>query len=472
LALCRLGLPGAWLAAAIFALHPVHVESVAWITERKNTLSGVLYLASALCFLRYSFGREGLRREISERRRPWLAALAVVLFVCALLAKTVTATLPLTLALVLVWKAGTPRRDQMLWLGAMLAAGAAMGFLTLYLETHSVGAQGAEFSMSVAERFIVAGRALWFYLGKLVWPLPLAFSYARWNVDAGAAWQYLFSLSAAGTLASLWWLRVRIGHGPWVAAAFFAVTLSPALGIFNVFYMRYAFVADHFQYLASIGPITLLATAWSRLPLPRPAARTAAAVLLVTLGLLTWNQAGAYRDQETLWRHSLAAEPESFMAHYNLGELLERNGQWDEAMTHYRETLRLNPTWADAWVNLGSVHGKRGEIDDALRCFDRAIEIAPGHATAYFDRGVALEMQGRPDRALEAYAEAVRLQPQMVQAHHNLALLHFDNGDFDRVWREVHLVRRHGGAMSPSFLRQLSVRLADPTRGAGVNPSN
>jgi len=126
----------------------------------------------------------------------------------------------------------------------------------------------------------------------------------------------------------------------------------------------------------------------------------------------------------------------------------------------------LNPRWADGWVNLGSVHGKRGEIDDALRCFDRAIEIAPGHAMAHFDRGVALEMQGRPDLALGAYTEAVRLQPQMVQAHNNLALLYFAAGDHARAWREVHEVGRHGGTMSPSFLRQLSQEMADPGRGA------
>ena len=143
LVLRRLGVPGGWLAAAIFALHPVHVESVAWITERKNTLSGLLYMASALCFLVHVLGADGAPRRSDERAPRWFAPLALLLFACALLAKTVTATLPVALVLLLLWKVGTPRRDQLLWLGAMLAAGAAMGFLTLQLETHSVGAQGA-----------------------------------------------------------------------------------------------------------------------------------------------------------------------------------------------------------------------------------------------------------------------------------------------------------------------------------------
>jgi tetratricopeptide (TPR) repeat protein len=456
--LVRLDLPGAWLGAALFALHPVHVESVAWITERKNALSGVLYWAAALCFLRYALPAE----KHDTGGRAWLAPLAVVLFAGALLAKTATATLPLALGLVVLWKRGWCARAGLGWLLLMLAGGAGMGWLTLHLETHSVGAQGPEFSLSLAERILVAGRAIWFYLGKLAWPAPLAFSYAKWALDAGVAWQYLYAIGAALALLALGLLRRRIGAGPLVAAAYFGLTLAPALGFFNVFYMRYAFVADHFQYLASAGPLALAAAGAARLR-GAPAARgLLAGALLALLGGLTWQQAGCYRDERTLWTCSLAAEPDSFMAHYNLGELLERGGSWDEAVTHYRETLRLQPRWSDAWVNLGSIRGKQGRLPEALSSFDAAIAIEPGHATAHYNRGLALELLGSPDAAEVAYLEAVRLRPDLVQAHNNLALLHFRSGNYRAAWASIHQMRRHGADAGPELLRDLSARMADP----------
>ena len=418
LVLLELGVPGAWLAAAIFALHPVHVESVAWITERKNTLSGFFYLAAALSYLRFAL------RERAAGRRPTLLALtAWILFALALLAKTVTATLPVALALLIWWKRGRLEPRHLAWLGSMLAAGAAMGALTLSLETHFVGAKGSEFSLSAAERIVVAGRALWFYLGKLLWPVDLAFSYSRWHVNAEAVGQYLYAGAAATTAAFLWILRRRWGAGPFVAAAYFAVTLGPALGFLNIYYSRYAFVADHFQYLASIGPIALFVALLSRIRLPPAATRTLAGLLLVTLGALSWQQARAYENQETLWRHSLAVEPDSFMAHYNLGELLERRGILDEALHHYREAVRINPEWSAAVVNIGSVLGHQGKIDEALEHFDRAIEITPGRALTHFNRGLALEMKGQTRLAVAAYREAIRLQPDLEQARNNLALL-------------------------------------------------
>ena len=457
LVLLELGVPGAWLAAAVFALHPVHVESVAWITERKNTLSAFCYLAAGLAYLRFA-----LREGTPGRRGMPLAA--CVLFACALLAKTVTATLPVALALLVWWKRGRLGRRHLAWLGSMLLAGAAMGLLTLSLETHFVGAKGPEFSLSPGERIIVAGRALWFYLGKLLWPADLAFSYSRWHVDAGIAWQYLYSGAAAAVAAALFLLRRRLGAGPFVAVAYFAITVGPTLGFLNVFYSRYAFVADHFQYLASIGPIALVAATASRLKLQPIVARTLACLLLVTLGALSWQQARSYEDQETLWRRSIAAEPRSFMAHYNLGELLDREGAAEEALRHYREALRINPEWSDALVNIGSVLGRQGKPDEALEYFDRAIAIAPDQALTHFDRGLALEMKGRTDSALAAYREAIRLQPDLVPAHNNLALLLHALGDHEGAWKEVHVTRELGGTFHPSFLQKLSEKLPDPQR--------
>jgi tetratricopeptide (TPR) repeat protein len=283
-------------------------------------------------------------------------------------------------------------------------------------------------------------------------------------VDAGSARQYLYPVAAAAAAAVLWMFRRRLGAGPFVAAAYFAITVGPALGFLNVFYLRYAFVADHFQYLASIGPIALLAATASRLKLPPIAGRTLAGLLLMALGALTWQQARSYEDQETLWRRSLAADPRSFMAHYNLGELLDRKGATEQALRHYHETLRINPEWSDALVNIGSILGHQGKTNQALEYFDRAIELAPGHALTHFDRGLALEMNGQRDQALAAYREAIRLQPDLVSAHNNLALLLHTVGDYQGAWKEVYLTRKFGGTFHSSFLRQLSEKLPDPQR--------
>ena len=243
----RLEVPGAWLAATIFALHPVQVESVAWISELKNTLSGAFYLGSALAYL-----------EFDRKRGPKLYMVALGLFVLGLLSKTIIATLPAALLLIFWWKRGRLSwRQDVRPLIPFFLAGIAAGLFTAWMERKSIGAQGSEFDFTFIERFLIAGRAIWFYLGKLFWPAELIFIYPRWNVSQAVWWQYLFPAAGLLLLTVLWKLRQRC-RGSLLALLYFAGTLFPALGFFNVFPFRYSFVADHFQYLAGIGPITLV----------------------------------------------------------------------------------------------------------------------------------------------------------------------------------------------------------------------
>jgi hypothetical protein len=259
-ALLRLSVPGAWLAALLFGIHPVHVESVAWIAERKNVLSGFLYLGAFLACLRVFRldGRSGANAGEEFDRRAYASAL--VLFAGALLSKTVTATLPLAVAIVYWWKRG--RFDgPKFWkrLAPFLLLGAVAGGTTAWLEVIHVGARGADWSLSAMDRILVAGRAVWFYAGKIVWPADLMFVYPRWRIDSGNPLQYIPPLGAAALVLLLWRWKDRLGRGPLAAACYFGVTLAPALGFLNVYPMRYSFVADHFQYLASIGVLTLVA---------------------------------------------------------------------------------------------------------------------------------------------------------------------------------------------------------------------
>jgi len=422
--LAQLGLPGSWLAAAIFAVHPVHVESVGWITERKNVLSAVFYLVSLLAYLRAAGIGAGPFDERSSRR---LYALSLVAFACALLSKTVTGSLPAVILLLLWWQNGRiARRDVRLVLPFFLLA-AAFGVLTIQLETHHVGAVGWEWDFSFVDRVLIAGRALWFYAAKLLWPDPLIFNYPRWKIDAGGWQAFLYPVSALVLVATLFLARGRIGRGPVVAVLIFVGTLFPALGFFDLYPMRYSFVADHFQYLASLGLIALFATLAARLAGRVFAGRIAPArgvalLLLSTLAALTWNQAHAYRDLETLWRDTLAKNPDSWLAHDNLGIILQQRGRLEEAIGHFRDALRIEPKHHEGYNNLGGAMRVRGDLDEALVQLRRSLEVAPNYIPAHNNLGLTHHDRGEYGAAARSFESALRLDPGSTAAHTNLGV--------------------------------------------------
>lgn len=418
--LARLGMPGAYLAGAIFALHPVQVESVAWITERKNVLSMVFYLLAAGAYLRFS----PIEDPAPPRRWGWYAA-AVALFVAALLSKTVTASLPAAVLLVVWWKRGRIARRDVWPLVPLFVIGAAFGLTTAYLEQYHVGAKGEEWNLSLVDRVLVAGRALVFYAGKLLWPANLTFIYERWEIDARQWWPYLYPAGVAAVVAALLVLRNRIGRGPLVAVLFFAGTLAPAIGFLNVFPFRYSFVADHFQYHASLGLIALGAAvlAWGVQRLGARGVRLGwvdAAILLAALGFLTWRQAHIYQGPEALWADTLAKNPRCWMAHGNLGFHYSRKGDLDRAEDNYRASLRIHPHDASMYGSLGVALTAQGKFKEAIESCREAIRLEPTLAEGHNNLGGALAADGRPDEATAAYREAVRLDPKYVMARYNL----------------------------------------------------
>ena len=410
--LIRLKVAGAWAAAALFALHPVHVESVAWITERKNVLSGAFYLSAAWAYLR-----------CQEARSPRLYWAALFLFAAALLSKTVTCTLPAALLLVLWWKGQTPMRRTAVALVPFFALGVAMSGVTVWMERHSVGAWGPEWDLSLVERGLIAGRALWFYAAKLLVPLDLAFIYPRWEIDATAVWQYAYPVGALGVGALLWAFREHLGRGALIGVLFFAGTLTPALGFFNFYPMLYSFVADHFQYLASLGLLALVAASghrtWTRLG-RSAAGPVALAVALALCGLLTWQQGQVYADLETLWRDTLKKNAGAWIAHNNLANILKERGQLDQAIGHYRQALLLKPGSAQIHLNLADAHRARGEPAAAMRHYGRALNAEPDRVETYLKLGNALLGQNAVAEAIEHYGRALRLAPDLALAHSNL----------------------------------------------------
>jgi tetratricopeptide (TPR) repeat protein len=408
----RLSVPGAWLAAVIFALHPVHVESVAWVTEQKNTLSGVLYLCALLAYLRYDRVRES---------RVYAGALA--LFVLALLTKTVAATLPAALLVVFWWQRGRLdwRRDVRP-LAPFFVIGATGGLLTAYVEKTLIGAQGAEFQFTLIERCLVAGRVIWFYLGKLILPINLTFVYPRWEVSQNVWWQYLFPLGALVLAAWLWLMRKR-SRAPLAALLLFGGTLFPVLGFFNVFPFRFSLVADHFQYLASIPVIALFSAslAWLSQRWHFQSQPAIAALLVSAAGLLgipAWSQSRHYADAETLYRATIECNPSCWMAYNNLGAL-KVNTHKEEAIANFEQALWLKPDYPEGHNNLGSALRGLGRPQEAVIHLQEAIRLKPDYFEAHYNLGLALKDLGRPE-ALKQFEEAVRLKPDFAEAHNTL----------------------------------------------------
>jgi tetratricopeptide (TPR) repeat protein len=417
LLLRRLKLPGAWLAATLFAVHPVHVETVAWITERKNTLSAFFYLFSALLYLRFA----PLDTPTPHHaRRGSTYAWSLAAYAAAMLSKTVTCSLPAALLLLTWWKRRLTRHD-VLPLLPFFALGLALGLTTIWVERNQIGARGPDWDFTLPERFLIAGRAVWFYAAKLVWPADLAFIYPRWQLDTAALWQWAFPAAAAALLATLWALRRVTGNGPLAAMLFFGGTLFPALGFINVYPMLFSFVADHFQYLASLGIICLLvgaaATGLQRLhPRAVPVGTAAGLVTVLVLGILSWQQVRIYAGPETLWRDTLTKNPNSWMVNFNLAQHLHETDRFDEARPYYEAALRTRPGHDGTLSNLAAEYAERGQLQRAIALLERGVTTNPDNAYLHRNLAVIHARAGNRDEAVRAATRALELAREQHKA--------------------------------------------------------
>ncbi len=414
-----------WILAALFALHPLHVESVAWVTERKNVLSGFLYLASALVYLR------GTGLIDAHARRPWRFwyAASLLLFVGALLSKTVTASLPAALLLATWWRSGRVGRDDLVRLIPFFVLGLGLGLVTVTVERVHVSGAGFDWTLTPIQRLLVAGSAVWFYALKLVWPHPLIFIYPRWNVDQPDALLYLAPFAAIAVVVVLFFLRERLGRGPICAVLFFGGTLFPALGFFDVYPMRFSFVADHFCYLASIGILALAvggAAAASALAAPLSIALVAIALTLYSL--LTWNRAHVYADTEVLWRDTIVANPSAWIARNNLATILMGRGEFDAAEVELGEALRLKPDLDDAHNNLGVIARQKGDLGRATAHFREAVRITPTFGAALANLASALQAQGRMEEAVPLFRAALATRHRDSRVEGARAAIHASIG--------------------------------------------
>ena len=438
----QLGLPGAWVIAAIFAVHPIQVESVAWISERKNVLSGAFYFGAMLVYLRaFGIGEgPGFRVQGSGEREdtgnaesefPWNMYLgALGLFVGGMLSKTVACSMPAVVLLVMWWK-GWNRRAA-LGLIPFFVIGAALAIVTVRMEQTNVGASGVEWELSWAQRILVAGRAIWFYVGKTLLPVNLTFIYPRWDVNPADVMQWKYPIAVIVVLVALAGLQNRIGRGPVVAALIYCGVLLPALGFFNVYPHRYSWVADHFQYLACpalvAGVVVAIARALDRVQPsretdePQPTPYVLSGVVLIVLGVMSFQRAKVFDGMVPLFRDVVRKNPSSWMAHYNLGTALaedvnkateldpdQSRAMLDEAVGHFETAVKLRPDHDRALNNWGIILLRRGEIDAAIDKFRRALAINPRNVSTMTNLGQAMHRQKNYEEAVRLYREALRI---------------------------------------------------------------
>jgi len=430
----RLRISAAWWAAVWWALHPVNVESVAWITELKNTQSGFFFFVALLCFLQFEDGRG----------RSWYAA-TLLSAMAAMLSKPSTVVLPLVLLWCAAWQRGRWRRADILRSTPFFLMALLMSALTIVEQKgHIQNQASAQWSPGVADRLAIAARAIWFYAGKLVWPVDLTFVYPRWDVTTGA---FMMWLPMAGLLAVGWFLW-HYRSKPWARASFFALSyfvcaLLPVLGLFDIYYFRYSFVADHFQYLASAGIITLMACGIASI-LDRVSVRLlplktiACPALSVALIILTWQQNQMYANGETLFRKTIQLNPGCWMAYNNLGVLLSSN-RVEEAMEMYQQSLRINPNNAEAHLNMGNALLQSGQLAGARDEYQEAVSLRPNFAEAHHNLGVVLSRLGQWREATGQWEQAVQIDPNYSDAQVNLGAALAQAGDMEGAIRHLTL---------------------------------
>jgi len=518
--LTELRVPGAWLAAGIFALHPVQVESVAWITERKNTLMAFFFLLTLLGWARFidernqqaiqrsRAHRKQRAKEVTQAGKPnpsswrfyWLA---LIFYLLALCSKATACTLPAALFLILWLQKKRIDWRRILQIAPFIALGLAMGLMAIWWERYHQFALGPMFAFGPLERLIIATHAVWFYLGKLFWPAKLTFIYPQWTVEPNNPFSYIWLVAATALCAAIYFARRYVGRSVEVAAAFFVATLSPVLGFIMLYTFRYTFVADHYQYLACIGPIALVSAGLVKLTNSvgyGPRFLSVLGILIFSaLGLLTWRQSASYRDSETLWRTTIDKNPGCWMAETNLGSELLEGGDIDGAIVHLEKSLRLkfdvpephnNLTYAlfrkgdaDAAIaeahvalnfdpNNGGTHAvlgmalmTKGLLDEAIAQLSKAVEILPNHSHAHYNLAVALAEKGETVDAIAHYEKAIEAQPDLFEALTNLAWIFASSSDANirNGPKAVELAEeayRVTGNTSPVVLRTLAAAYA------------
>jgi tetratricopeptide (TPR) repeat protein len=426
---------GAWLGAAFWALHPVEVESVAWISEMKNTESGLFFLLSILFFVRWRRASD----LVGGTGGGWNYALILLFAALGMASKSSTVILPVVLCLCDWWMEGrwhwrNVARVLPIFLMAIVPSAVSIWTQRLQIATDT----DPQWVRTWPERLVTAGDAVWFYLGKLLWPHPLIAIYPRWQIDAGQWVSYLALLAVIVTL-SIFWLKRGLWSGAlFFGFAYFIVALLPALGLIDEYPFRFSLVFDHFQYLASMGPLALIGTGVTRLlnfiiPKKPWLQSIVCGGLLLILVMASWQRTLVYKSEEIFWTDTLAKNPYCWMGYNNLGHALLQKGQVDKALEQFEKALRINPHYVAAHSNLGAALYQKGRVDDAVAQYNKALQINPYYPQANYNLGLALFQKGQVDDAVAQYKRALQINPYYPEAHNNLGNALLQKGQVDEA---------------------------------------
>ena len=449
LVLRQMRVSGAWVGAALWALHPVQVESVAWITEIKNTQSGLFFLLSVLFFVKGLKADEGSFHRGSTKNY----VLTLLFAALAMASKSSTVILPVVLCLCAWWVENRWDWRQLARLTPIVFMSIATCVLSIW--TQRMGSiENPQWVRTWPQRLVTAGDAVWFYMGKLGWPHPLITIYPLWETDA-VQWASYLPLLAVIVILFILWFKCNTWSRPWILAfAYFLVALLPVLGLVSMSFFRYSLVSDHFQYLASMGPMALAGSALAWLldaVIPKKwwlQSIPVAAVLLI-LGTWSWQRAWVYKNEETLWNDTLAKDPNCWAGYNNLGRALFLKGQVDEAIIQYQKALKINPNYFEAHVNFGAALFQKRLFSEATAQYQDVLKIDPNSDQAHEGIGIIFSEQNYMDKAIAEYQKALRINPYNADVHYNFGVALFLEGKLDDAIAQYKMTLE----IDPNFIR-------------------
>ncbi|QOJ13320.1 MAG: tetratricopeptide repeat protein [Planctomycetia bacterium] len=448
--LLRLGVPAAWFGAALFAVHPVCVASVAWISQRKNTLSMVFFLLSALAWIRASAATaaddaaaappkpigSASRSRGSKAGAGQLSAgqvggtwgwwvLSIAAYAAAMLSKVSVVMLPAVLLAIRFVQRGRFARRDVAAIAPFVVIGAILAAVGVhYQQANAIGTEIVR-PEGLLSRIASVGWVVWFYFRTALLPTDLAMVYPRWDVNPAQLMHWLPLAALVAALLLQWRARHGlVGRAPLFATAYVIVILAPVLGLASMAYSRISLVSDHLQHLAIPGVTALaawgLGTALRGAAAARSAALVAATGVLIVFGGLTWQRAALFGVQERLWEENVRRHPQAWMAHQNLGAVRLIAGRLDEAEPHIRKAIELRPGFGAAHANLGVLRARQGRIADAKSALNEAIRLNPRHAAAHRSLGELARSEDRHSDAAASFARVVELSPHDTSAYNAL----------------------------------------------------
>ncbi len=425
----KLDVPGAWFAALIFAIHPVNVQSVAWVTERKNTLSLLFYALSMWAFIK--------AEAPSKSAGKWFGA-SLALFALGLLAKAAVIMLPVALLGLLWWMNRKLDGQSVIRTLPFFALSLIFAAITIWFQYQRSISTDVVHSGDFIGRLAIAGRAVWFYAGKIIFPTQLSFIYPRWETTASLL-SLLAGVAVLACFAASWWYRNSWGRPLLFSFAYFVATLFPVLGFFNIYFQKYTLVADYWQYPAVIGIIALVVGVVAHFQKRFTALIFLAVPAVVILGALTFNQCRIYKNDEVLFTDVLKKNPTCWMAHNTLGVELLGQERFDEALPHFQDALKVKPDHAMAHCNVGNVMVRRGDFPAAIDSYRQAVKYDTNLLEA-MQPLVWIEATSRNPRlrngpeAVQVGEQAVRVtkgeNPLVLDA---LGAAYAENGQFDKA---------------------------------------